>query len=290
MLISRRVDLSIIVVAYGMTRELPRTLTSLSRRYQRDVEGIRYEIIVVDNGSPEPVVLPTGLEPAPRLVRLDPAPPSPAFAANEGVRLARGKFISLILDGARMVTPGAVAESLEAASRNPMSAVTTPAWHLGHEHQSVSILDGYDEAAEDELLAAIDWESDGYRLFEIAALAGSNPGGMIDPPNESCYLTVSRELWNSVGGIDERFDVPGGGYASIDLWTRLVSTGGTPIVILGEGSFHQIHRGASTKPEVDPTPWLAQYEAIRGKPYSRPVYQPLFTGTLRAPALRWVTV
>ena len=37
-----------------MVRELPRTLCSLTRDYQRHCTGIDYEVLVVDNGSPEP--------------------------------------------------------------------------------------------------------------------------------------------------------------------------------------------------------------------------------------------
>ena len=36
---------------YDMAREAPRTLHSLSRAYQRDIDDLAYEVIVVDNGS-----------------------------------------------------------------------------------------------------------------------------------------------------------------------------------------------------------------------------------------------
>ena len=48
-------SLSVVVVAYDMARELPRTLRSLSTPYQRDLESADYEVVVVDNGSPEPL-------------------------------------------------------------------------------------------------------------------------------------------------------------------------------------------------------------------------------------------
>jgi len=48
-------ELSIVVAAYDMARELPRTVRSLSRPYQRGIEDLAYEIVVVDNGSPSPV-------------------------------------------------------------------------------------------------------------------------------------------------------------------------------------------------------------------------------------------
>ena len=48
-------DLSIIVVVYDMAREIPRTLQSLSRAYQEHCEDLSYEVLVIDNGSPNPV-------------------------------------------------------------------------------------------------------------------------------------------------------------------------------------------------------------------------------------------
>ena len=46
-------DLSVVVVFYNMRREAARTLHSLSRAYQREIEDLDYEVIVVENGSAE---------------------------------------------------------------------------------------------------------------------------------------------------------------------------------------------------------------------------------------------
>ena len=73
-----RPRLSVVVVAYNMTRELKRTLYSLSPKFQRDVKAQDYEVIVVDNGStlplirridPTEVVSPCGLPARCRLCR-----------------------------------------------------------------------------------------------------------------------------------------------------------------------------------------------------------------------------
>ena len=77
-------SLSVVVVAYDMARELPRTLQSLSVPYQRSIADAEYEVIVVDNGSPEPVD-PSALDRVAghlRYARVDPAPPAPGRAAN----------------------------------------------------------------------------------------------------------------------------------------------------------------------------------------------------------------
>ena len=51
---SRRPSLSVVVVAYDMARELPRTLRSLAPDYQQGIAADDYEVVVVDNGSPTP--------------------------------------------------------------------------------------------------------------------------------------------------------------------------------------------------------------------------------------------
>jgi hypothetical protein len=294
-LIRGRPDLSIVVVTYRMNREAPRTLQSLSRRYQRDLSGLDYEVLVVDNGSPEPLpssVLDglTGPGANFRLHRLDPAPPSPAPAVNIGVGMTTGRTVGLVIDGARMVTPGVVGAAMRAMRLHERPIVTTMAWHLGPEHQSLSIPKGYDAEAEDALLEKISWPQDGYRLFDIASLAGANPGGFLGDVNESCCLLLPRPLWQEAGGIDERFDLPGGGLVNLDLFTRLVGLPSTQlIVLLGEGSFHQVHGGASTKPGADHGPWHAQYQALRGVPYTPPAISPVYYGALPDAARPWLT-
>src|SRR5262245_29731607 len=109
---SRTPALSVVVVAYEMRRELPRTLRSLAAPYQRDIDAEDYEVIVVDNGSSSPLEVDS---PSVRLHRLHPAPPSPARAANAGVALARGELIGLIVDGARIASPGLLAGARRAA-------------------------------------------------------------------------------------------------------------------------------------------------------------------------------
>ena len=47
--------LSIILISYDMAREIPRTLQSLARTYQHEMADLDYEVLLVDNGSPEPL-------------------------------------------------------------------------------------------------------------------------------------------------------------------------------------------------------------------------------------------
>ena len=84
------VTLSVVVVVHDMARELPRTLASMGPDRQRGLDADAYEIIVVDNGSDPPVDarLTESFDGNLRLERLDPAPASPARAANHGIGLA----------------------------------------------------------------------------------------------------------------------------------------------------------------------------------------------------------
>src|SRR4051794_34778475 len=108
--------LSVVVVVHNMARELPRTLWSLSAARQQGVTAADYEVIVVDNGSDEPVdpALLERFDGDVTLERIDPAPPSPVRAANVGVRRARGELVGLVIDGARLASPGLLAGALRA--------------------------------------------------------------------------------------------------------------------------------------------------------------------------------
>ncbi len=302
-----RPELSVVVVSYDMGRELPRTLWSLSSRYQRDISGLDYEILVVDNGSPEPVnaARVADIDPRIRVHHIESALPSPARAGNVGVAMTTGRTVAVILDGARMLTPGVLATGMRALGTTPGAlgrwsrtigarrpVVTPPAWHLGPEYQWVSARDGYDADAEDALLDVINWPTDGYRLFDIGVLAGSNKGGFFGDINESGCLMLPRSLWQDVGGLDERFDLPGGGFVSLDLFARLVERDDTELVVLlGEGSFHQVHGGESTSPAQRKRKlqqWYEQYARLRGQPYELPVVRPTYYGAVPEPARKWI--
>lgn len=279
-------QLSVVVVAYDMARELPRTLRTLVPPYQRGIDADGYEIVVVDNGSPTPVdpSLVKALPVPARLVRIDDATPSPARAANVGLREARGELIGLVIDGARMASPGLLTTARMAERLHPKPVITAPAWHLGTEVQNDSAAHGYDQAAEDALLDSVPWERDGYRLFEIATFANSSGRGLFGPMGESSALFLHRAVWDELGGLDERFQLPGGGLVNHDLYRRACSAAGVQLVVLlGEGTFHQFHGGATTAGGAARDEMQADYEAIRGERYKPPANRPLFIGGVEPP-------
>ena len=165
--ISGSPKLSVVLVAYNMPRELPRTLYSLSPLYQQKVHENDYEVIVVDNGSSPPVD--AGLVQSYgkqfRHYSLSDAPPSPVPAINLAARQARGRFVCIMIDGARMLSPGAIHHILAATQLHARPIIIIPSFHLGPDVQKESMKQGYSRAAEDDLLRQIDWEQNGYRLF-----------------------------------------------------------------------------------------------------------------------------
>ncbi len=278
--------LSLVVVAYNMQRELPRTLYSLSPAYQIGVDAGAYEVIVVDNGSNPPF----GKQAAEsfgagfRYFYLSDAPPSPAYAVNFGVRHARGEIIGLMIDGARIVSPGVVHLALAAFAAFGDPTVGILGWHLGPKLQNLSIAEGYDQEQEDRLLESINFPQDGYRLFEISVLAGSCSGGWFAPMGESNCIFVRRNTYWQLGGFDERFDLPGGGLINLDFYRRAVLRPQAKLVILlGEGTFHQVHGGIATnggEAELrrNIEKWRAQYRMLRGEDFTPPKKRPIFLG------------
>ena len=271
-----------------MARELPRTLASLEAGYQRGIDANDYEVIVVDNGSPVPVDAAqlSWFAGQLRVTRLDPAPPSPAHAANVGAEMANGELVGLLIDGARMASPGLLAGAVLARRLATQPVIASLGWHLGpalHGHAAEA---GYDQAAEDRLLAELEWERDGYRLFTAATLAESSSRGWFAPMGESNGLFVLADTWDALGGLDESFALPGGGLANHDFFRRACELDGTQLVVLlGEGTFHQIHGGAATSGRIGWEQMHDEYVAVRGRPYRPPEVERLYVGTVPEAAL-----
>ena len=293
--LERKPTVSVVVVVYNMAREAPRTLLSLSASYQRHIEADDYEVIVVDNGS-NPPFDPCEIERLSgnfRLLRIDDASPSPAQAINRGLAEARGDVIGVMIDGARIVTPGLLHFARHGARLYDKAVVATLGWYLGYDFQRSSMQYGYDHAREDALLNAIVWPNDGYRLFEIGTMDDSSVDGWFQSIAESNALFLRRELWELLGGVDERFDAPGGGLVNLDTYRRAGELPDAELVILlGEGTFHQLHGGIATNGPLEGfhgslAKWAKQYEKIRGCSFACPKLKgaPTYLGTVPRPAL-----
>jgi glycosyltransferase involved in cell wall biosynthesis len=244
------IDLSVVVSAHDLRRELPRTVQSLSPPYQTGIDPARMEIIITDNGSSEPVDRSWFGEVAAdlRIIRFPPGNPSPCAALNAGVAAARGTMVAVLIDGARMASPGLFAQAQTAARIADDVFVATMGFHLGHETQQRSLENGYGPEVEDRLLEEIGWERNGYRLFEICARGESYRFGVLSPFPETTAFVMRRTSFERVGGFNEGFRYRGGGLANFDFFERVLTDAAiTPVVVIGEGTFHQVHFGNSTR-------------------------------------------
>lgn len=285
-----RPTLSIVTVLFNMQREAPRTLLSLSAAYQHGVSASDYEVLVVDSGSDKPLPA-TEIErfgPNFHALYSKPRLPTPLEAIATGVKRARGKYLAIAIDGARIVSPGWIRNCLVATATIPEAFVYTAGMHLGPQPQQVSMLQGYNQAVEDQLLNQTGWQQDGYRLFGTSVLAGSSDRGILAPLSESNLFMLSRENWDRLGGYADEFRTLGGGYANLDIFKRAVeSPHMRPVALLGETTFHQFHGGASANAPAGnnlSAAYKAEYEQIRGEPFRRPTRSPVYFGKL-APQL-----
>jgi cephalosporin hydroxylase len=299
----RPIDLSVVVVLYNMRREARRTLHSLSRSYQRDIEDVDYEVIVVENGSDEDEKLGEafvqGFGAEFHYLDLgEEATASPAHALNRGIARARGRALALMIDGAHVITPGVIHNAMLGMRTYAPALVTTHQWYLGPGQQGEAMDAGYDTEYENRLFEQIQWPADGYRLFEIGNFIGDRD--WFDGLWESNCLFAPRALLEQVGALDETFSMPGGGYANLDLFERLAASPEITVVgMLGEASFHQLHGGTTTnQPDVAERharlmSYREHYEQLRGRPFRGPGKPRHFVGKLAGAALRtrprWVT-
>lgn len=277
--------LTVIVAFHEMRREAERTLYTLSSEYQRGVGAGDYEVVAIDNGSSDPL-------PESEVMRFGPSfhhrrhdgDPSPAAAINAVAADATTEWVMCLIDGARMLSPGVLAGALAAFAERPEPFVYTIGLHLGPAPQNELVARGYGTAEEDRLLAGIDWRHNGYALFTVSTPALSvGEEGFYSQLTESNCFALRRTAFLDRGGLDERFRSPGGGLVNLDLFKRLVEDPGvSPICLLGEGSFHQLHGGVATNVPMPEHPWesfAAEYEAIRGAPYAPPApREPLYFG------------
>jgi len=178
------------------------------------------------------------------MVIMDGSSQSPVNAINKGLELARAEFIGVMVDGARMLSPNLLNQACNASRLHKRAVVGTFGFHLGPDVQMRSVAQGYNCQEEDRLLESCGWESDGYRLFNIATFAGASSQGWFAVPNESNALFMNRKQWIELDGYDSNFVSP---------------------VLLGEATFHQVHGGVATNATVSKRDiFLEEYANIRG--------------------------
>ena len=289
--------LSIILVCYKMAKQIGNTIQSLLAPYQKDILNEEVEILLVDNGSPEP--LPDGIWAGATNVTysyISPseAMPSPAQALNRAVKRARAAQLCLMIDGARMLSPGTLEWGMRLLAGVPRSFVEVRGWHLGPKWQPESVREGYNHESEAKLLTETRWWENGYRLFDIAAGTPQTKSGLSVPASESNCLFMMREFFDRLGGFDERYSAPGGGLANLDFYARAVAAAERVWTLLGEGNFHQVHGGAATGLPAEHLQdaflgWKTESEKLRGE---MPTVDPrkfVLAGHLPRELQRWLS-
>ena len=261
--------ISIVLVAYKMSREVPRTLESLAVSYQKNVKAKDYEIILIENFSDDLLDANTLRKKHPNLRYFlnKENPSSPSYALNYGLKKSRGKHIAFCIDGARMFSPGVLDGAFKAIKLYKKYVLAIHSFHLGREVQNLAIPKGYNAETEDKLLESVSWLENGYRLFEISVFATSSSGGWFSSIAESNCIVMPRKSALALKGYCEKFVTLGGGYANLDFYKRAQALSHHQLVyLLGEGTFHQVHGGVATNlPNPPFDKYLKEYQQIRGE-------------------------
>ena len=143
-----RPKLSVVVVCYEMAAQIKNTLRSLLPPYQRGVETSDYEIILIDNGSAKSLDQETRtISPNLECIYILPiqSSPNPALAMNRAAALSRAPLLCLMIDGARMLTPGVLSWGMRLLELAPGAIVEARGWHLGPKWQPESVAEGREQ-------------------------------------------------------------------------------------------------------------------------------------------------
>ncbi len=190
-------DVSAVVVSYRSAAFLPACLAGL----REAAPGRSLETILVDNASPDGAPeLVKRIAPRVRLVE-NPVNRGFAAAANQGAREAGGRFLLFLNPDARPAA-GALEVLLQALVARPQAGLAAP---------RLVFPDGSPQ------LSA--WPEPGLLALAVEALlqrplaplrglgrgAGTGRGPVVVPCLSGACLLVERELFQAVGGFDERF-------------------------------------------------------------------------------------
>lgn len=272
--------ISIIIVNFNMDREIIRTVESFLPPYQLDIDENQIEIIVVDNGSKNIPIFPKNI----KVLIVDEPNSSPSKAVNLGLKYAKGHIIGIVVDGARMASPGILKYVLACTKISKKPIITVMGFHIGPDLQGKSMLNGYCQEVEDKLLESIDWKNNGYKLFDISVFAGSNFNGWFGQVSESNALFMTKDMWTELNGFDERFTTLGGGFVNLDTYKRALALENSQnYILLGEGTFHQFHGGVTTNQPYEKVPfdkYEKEYFSIHNNNFEITETESIFVGSL----------
>ena len=178
--------LTIIIPTYGRPQLLLRAVNSaLAQKLASGDESI--EVLVIDDGSPEPPVLPT--HPCLKVVRL-PVNKGGAAARNEGARRARGKYITYLDDDDQLL-PEMAKTALSALQGDACQSLPQPVGVLG----GIEVINQVGDITETRLPPVLPKGSH-FGLEEI------------DPSKSFLCkqtLVIEKDVLLAIGGFDENF-------------------------------------------------------------------------------------
>ena len=277
-------SLSIVIVYFNIPLQFSRSLFSLLPPFQKHITSDEIEIIVVDNGSSVSFDLSNFKTPAGnvKIIHISSPQVSPVKAINTGLNASCGKYIGVMIDGARIASPSLLIQALRALQIHERAIVGSKGRYLGPKLQRESIEEGYDQEIESKLLESIDWQNNGYDLFKISVFDESSGESFLDPICESNSIFMPRNLWHELNGYSLEFKSPGGGFVNPDTWRRACSLPNVlPVILIGEATFHQVHGGIATNGTLDTIDKMHdEYRLIRGSDYIAPSVNIQYYGSL----------
>lgn len=263
--------LEVVICTFNMEYELQNTIKSCLPPFQQVVTTDNYRILILDNGSDDHVSYNSIVELSEniRLIKSPFKSVSPTKALNWVIRnYCDSDYLMICIDGARMFSANLLEKSFQVHSNIPNAFVYSISYHIGNRSHQELAKEGFtlDEAR--QFLTSINWEENSKTLLNNSVLALSSKGGYFSSIAESNAFSVSRFLFEEIGGFDERFLTPGGGYCNLEIFQRYVHDPRTVnVCLLNEGTFHQYHGGASTGRKVSPDVYSKEYIQIFKKPF-----------------------
>ncbi|XNY99709.1 glycosyltransferase [Micrococcus luteus] len=194
-------EVSVVVPYYQDQDGLDRLLAALAAQ---TMPAERFEVVVADDGSPEPPRIPDGLPFAVQVVRQADRGFRASAARALGARTAAGRVLAF-LDGDMLPEPG----YLEAACALPLA--DPAAVVVGRRrHADPCVVEGGwtpgEELPEGAELAEPSWLRDGYAQTKDLRQADSTSYRFVI----SAVLTVARQVYEEAGGFDPSFVGYGG--------------------------------------------------------------------------------
>lgn len=263
---------SFVFQSYDMKKEVVNTLLSVLPSYQ-DYPKECFEVILVENPSKNTLSTQDLEFYAGNLVFIKNEINTPiTISLNNAIRQARGEFLVICVDAARILSDGILKYCDQALRLAEKSIAAFHGFHLGIFPQQMSVDNGlYSKEDEMRFLEDIRFPNNPKALFCKASWAGSSSAGYFFQMAESNCLMIPRKSFYDIGGFDERLDSLSGGLANLDLYNRALSlTDHKLFFVLGEGTFHQFHNGDTTSGEKKFEKYVKEYRDKTGNEWQFP--------------------